>query len=357
MKLLFIDANIFLNFYDFHDEDLVQLGKLVDLIKKKEIKLFLTKQVCNEIKKNRESRLGKAYGKFYESKYFLPMPVFCRHYEEYSDIARMQKIINRAKKNLSRKIWENIKNQELKADIVIKDLIGVSKIIDSDKYLEKAIKRYQFGRPPGKKDKSYGDEINWESLLAEVSDEGEFIIISQDGDYSSAIDGNNLKVCLIDEWASDSKNKKEIFFYKSLSRFFNEHDIKIELLVEKEKDKLIAALITSSTYSTTHEVIMELNKYASFSDDQIKGLATALTGNSQVTDVIKDDDVNKFYQEYLVGKDDLFNLENWVIIKNLIWETEKKSETELEIQEIEKKYEEPQEEPQGQQIDVKDIPF
>src|SRR5258708_162364 len=324
MKLLFIDSNIFLNFYDFHDEDLNQLGKLVDLIKSGDIKLYLTSQVCDEIKRNREVRLRNAYGQFSESKAVIPMPVFCKHYEEYSDIKKTQKILDTLKSNLSKKLWKDIQEHKLKADQVIQGLIKESQVIDSNRYIDDAVKRHHLGKPPGKKDRTYGDEINWEALLAEVAGDGEFILISKDGDYASPVDENQLKDYLIDEWKT-KKSKNEIFFYKSLGVFFRDHDIKIELRVEQEKDDLVSSLINSPSFLSTHNTISRLGKYNSFSDDQIKGLATALLENGQVGSIAKDKDVNEFYKKNLLEKSDSFEPDTWESVKTQIQSEEEGS--------------------------------
>lgn len=349
MKLLFIDSNIFLNFYDFHDEDLTQLAKLVDFIKSGEIKLFLTSQVCDEIKRNREVRLKGAYGQFVDSKPILPMPPFCKHYEEYTDIKRVQNILDQLKALLSKKLWDDIQRHTLKADKVIQDLISVSQIIESDKYLSQSIRRHQLGRPPGKKDRSYGDEINWEALLAEAEGEGEFILLSKDGDYAHPIDENLAKDYLVEEW-SKAHPDNEIFFYKSLTRFFSEHDIKIELRVEQEKDSLVQGLINSPNFLTTHDLVSKLSKYSSFNDVQIKGLANALLENSQVRWIINDQDINSFYKEHLLPKSELFDFGTWTTIKSAIQKKDEITDTESEIESLEEKTK-----PEG--VDSKDLPF
>lgn len=352
MKLLFLDSNIFLNFYDFHDEDLTQLAKLVDAIKAEEIKLFLTTQVCEEIKKNREARLKVAYEKIVDSKATLAIPPFCKHYDEYSDIKRAQNILDQLKSELSKKLWEDIQNHTLKADKIISDLINESSVIDSDKYLSQAIQRHQLGRPPGKKDRSYGDEINWEAILAEVSGEGEFILLSKDGDYAHAIDDQSLRDYLVDEWKK-SHPDNEIFFYKSLTKFFTEHDIKIELRIEQEKDELVRDLINSHNFLNTHIIVSSLSKYSSFTDDQVRGIANALSENSQVRWIIDDADVKEFYRDNLLPRLELFDSETQQSIRGLI-QGEEATDLSAELNSLEEKLEEEKDEESDNE---EDIPF
>ncbi|MEK7549898.1 MAG: PIN domain-containing protein [Patescibacteria group bacterium] len=320
MKLLFLDSNILLNFYDFHDEDLDQLNKLADLIDSGDIKLFLTTQVQHEVMKNRDNRLGQAYKKFTEYTSAVPMPVFCKSYKEYADINRAQKVLNGLKSKLSKTINNDIQSKQLKADIVIETLKEKSILIESDKYLHLAVERHRLGRPPGKKDRSFGDEINWESLLAEVTEEGDFIIVSTDGDYSSAINKDELKDYLVDEW--HKKKTSEIYFYHRLTSFFTEHDIKIEFKIEEEKNSLIEDLINSENFLSTHGIISRLNKYASFSDEQLAGLVTALLNNQQVNWIASDSDINKFYLNHLQDKSEKFDIEIWKQVGDYIWPKE-----------------------------------
>lgn len=355
MKLLFIDSSVFLNFYDFYEEDLNQLSKLVDLIKEEKIKLYLTKQVCEEIKKNRDKTVNEAYGKFVSSKNSLSMPVFCKHYDEYGDINRAQNVLKALKAKLGKKLWEDILHHKLKADQIIKALQKEAVIINSDKYMEKAMIRFRLGRPPGKKIKSIGDELNWESLLAEVLGDGEFVIISADGDYASPLTDNQLKDYLLDEW-NITKPDNKVFYYKSLGTFFKEHDIKIELLHEQEKDRLVGELRNSPNYSYTHSVIGQLCKYNIFTDDQLKGLATALMFNDQVRSIIGDEDVNAFYKENILYKSELFSLENWSIIKSLILGEENDQETEIDLKNLEAKVKN-ELEPGKVEINEEDIAF
>ncbi|MDE2588904.1 MAG: hypothetical protein KGL95_04490, partial [Patescibacteria group bacterium] len=88
--------------------------------------------------------------------------------------------------------------------------------------------------------------------------------------------------------------------------------------IEQDKNTLIESLINSSSFLSTHETIRRLSKYNAFSDDQIRGLSTALLGNSQVKSIIEDDDVREFYKSNLATKSDIFDEETWSEIESLI---------------------------------------
>ena len=79
MKNLFIDSNIWLSLYHFTNDDLVQFGKLKELIGK-DIKLLIPHQVHDEIYRNREAKLKDAF-KSFEIK-SIQYPAFCKEYAE-----------------------------------------------------------------------------------------------------------------------------------------------------------------------------------------------------------------------------------------------------------------------------------
>ncbi len=224
---------------------------------------------------------------------------------------------------------KDIREKNLQADIIICDLFSNAEEIKSDEMLHKAIVRHRLGNPPGKKDSSYGDEINWESLLEKAEDKGDFIFVSQDGDFSDPFDKKKLRKFLVDEW-SVRKQHSKIFFYRTLGDFFREHDINIRLQENEEKNNLIDYLINSKSFWDTHEIIRKLSKLGSFSDEQTKALTTALLSNNQVNWISEDEDIKTFYDNLLSDKSNLFDESTWKEISDLIFDDEKDLSNEIE---------------------------
>ena len=316
IKHVFIDSNIFLDFYRLGKEDLDKLNKLTDLVKSREIKIYLTKQVYDEFFRNREDAFKKTYKDFLESRLDIQMNSIFKNYPEYQKITLLKRALEKLKSDLGQKVESDVNSRNLAADIVVRNIFDASEIIDSDKFLKKALIRHRLGNPPGKKNNSYGDEINWETLLKAVPSNKKLVIISNDGDYQSPMSERNLHSYLETEWNKHKKSK--IYLYKSLGAFFNEHDIAIDFEIEKEKSTLIESLINSNSFMTTHEVIRRLSKFSSFSDEQIRGLSTALLGNSQVRSIIGDADIKAFYKNNLNSKSDLFDDEMWSEIESMV---------------------------------------
>lgn len=303
---MFVDANIYLDFYHFSNDDLNELKKLVDLVNKGEITLILTSQVIDEVKRNRDNKVADAYHKFQDSKISLNLPQICKSYPEFTKIMKTLDSLRKLKADLDNKLIGDINKRTLKADEIIDELFKGASVIDSSKYLEKARIRFDLGNPPGKQ-RSYGDALTWTSLVSVIEDKEDLFFVSDDIDYKSPLNELLFHPFLLEEWRENKKS--DLFFYIKLSDFFNEHHKDIQLKVEGEKNELIYGLSSSSNYATTHSVIKRLSKYTSFTDEQIRNISKIAVDNSQVGDILGDPDVKNFYQKVLDGKEEIIESE------------------------------------------------
>lgn len=301
---LFVDSNIFLDFYHFSVDDLDELRKLSKLIEEKEVKLYTTRQIINEIKRNRDNKVSDAVKRFRESKCEMRLPQICKTYPEYKTIKNGVESLEKAKSELDDKLKKDIANRTLKADHVIDELFKLAETIESDHLLAAAQTRYHLGNPPGK-NKSYGDAVNWEAILQSVPDNEDIFFISDDKDYKSPLDGTSLNSFLLDEWRQ--KKNSQIFFYTQLSEFFREHHADIKLREEEEKNQLIEELTQSMSFARAHESIKKLSKFDGFSDSQIKKMVEVAISNSQIRWIARDPGVNDFYRSIVLGKEDILD--------------------------------------------------
>ncbi|GGC23090.1 hypothetical protein GCM10011572_50760 [Pseudoduganella buxea] len=196
---LFIDTNVFLNFYHFADDDLTELDKLIKEIGDGGICLHIPEQVRNELARNRESKLKSATDEF--SKHPLPAGV-PRHMQTYTQYADYIAAIEQAKKLRGQLIsiaLADASNQTLQTDVLLRDLFAKSaRYAEDDEVFGLALQRAQRGNPPGKAG-SVGDQYNWEMLLKMVPD-GDLHIVSRDGDYSSLLNKTRPHPSLETEW-------------------------------------------------------------------------------------------------------------------------------------------------------------
>lgn len=301
---LFIDTNVFLSFYHLTSEDLEELKKLVVLMKNKEIRLYLPKQVVDETWRNRANKINDSFQILKKTKLSLSLPADCKDYPQYATIRSIQKDFEKLHAALTSAIQDDIDKHNLQADILIRDLFALASHVErSEEIIFRARERVDSGNPPGKKG-SLGDAVNWESLLASVPAHHDLHLIADDSDFYSPLDSSKLNEFLGSDW--EIKKKTKIFFYRKLSDFFSKHFPDINLETEQEKDKLIQMLASSPNFATTHSVISKLSQYQGFTTKQAEDLVNALIFNNQVSWILSDDDVHQFYTK--LSNDKFFDL-------------------------------------------------
>lgn len=294
---LFIDTNVFLSFYHLSNDDLEEIHKLVVLLDKGDLKLWLPLQVKDEFQRNRENKIADALKKLKEQQKKPQFPQICKDYPEYEEIREHQKQYERKLSSLIKKVSDDIAEKSLKADEKISELFEKASLINPHvDLIMKAKLRMDVGNPPGK-DGSLGDAINWESLLLHIPMGEDLHLVADDKDYYSVLDENALKDFLIDEWTSN--NKSDVKFYRRLSQFFKEHYPDIKLAAELEKELAIKELVNSSNFASTHSAISKLQKYAEFNKSQSNELAQVGISNSQINWIFCDDDVLAFYKSLI----------------------------------------------------------
>jgi PIN domain len=154
MKNVFIDSQVWLSLYDFSSDDLEQFRKLNDLIDE-DVKIYLTQQVYEEVKRNRENKIKESLSKF--RSFNIQIPNLCKGYDEYRTFKTLAENMQNTHRDLIKKVESDIQVERLHADYVINEIFEKLKIIErSDVLINKAIIRYDIGNPPGK-ERSYGD--------------------------------------------------------------------------------------------------------------------------------------------------------------------------------------------------------
>jgi hypothetical protein len=293
---VFIDANIWLSLYDFSNDDLDQFHKLSDLIDT-DVALILPNQVRDEVYRNRENKIKDVLSAFSKSQ--TQIPNICKGYDEYAEFRDKTRNLKSLHTNLLQRIRNDTIDGTLHADKVINDIFCKTIFLKcTPEIIFEAKMRFDKGNPPGK-DRKYGDAINWVSLLNYVPIGEDLFFVSSDKDYRSVIDDASFCSFLHKEWV-DSK-KSELFFYKTLTDFINKHIETIELKSENEKDFIINQLAESGSFQNTHSIISRLEKYSSWTPDQITELCRIAIDNNQVDWILGDSDVRTFYTTLLAG--------------------------------------------------------
>jgi hypothetical protein len=295
-----------LSLYEFSNNDLKQFRKIGSFIEAKEVEILLPEQVHNEVYRRRETMINEVINRFEkqfkESK--IHVPNICKEYENWPDLnkkivdlQRLLQTLPQTFKNFTNMVRQDAINNKLHADVVIKEIFGKVNLLEcTDEITARANSRFDAGNPPGK-GKSYGDAINWETLLCNVSEGENLYFVGREKDYCSALDGGKFNPYLLNEW--NKKKKSDVCFYKSLPAFINEHVQAIELESEYQKNELIDLLDKSDNFSRTHYIIKQLNFYRKWTPNQIVSLCKIANTNSQVYWIIGDPDIRGFYTAIL----------------------------------------------------------
>ena len=179
MYKIFIDTNIFLDFYRVNNRD--SLIELSDEIVKYKRYLIGTEQSNDEFFRNRERIinefimiLNKQINSLYDNNFISTLDC----YREYSDDIK--------KANASiKKMMDTCKIliDEIDKDPVYKLYLNVtSKMYTrTELIIDKAIKRKQIGNPPTSTKNTCCDEIIWETLISNCKDD--LIIVSRDNTF------------------------------------------------------------------------------------------------------------------------------------------------------------------------------
>ncbi len=325
---IFIDTNNFLSFYHYSNEDLEELRKLYVLLDNKTVKLFLPEQVIDEFYRNRDNKIADALKRFKEEKLNDSVPQICKEYEEYKILKKSIDNFFSSKAKILERITSDILSHNLKADKIIQELFDKAhRIFRTDKIIQNAKLRFELGNPPGKK-KSYGDAVNWESLLEEIPEGEGLFFIADDNDYFSELDKERFSYFLEREWRQ--KKKSEIIAFRRLSQFFQEKFPHIKLASELEKDILIRNLLTSNSFAQTRNIFEKLKKYTEFTPSQLNEIVLACITNNQVYWIINDEDLKEYFMGIVKGNEDKIDPKNLKTFYGL-FKRDKDNTEELEL--------------------------
>lgn len=293
---VYADANIFLDFYRFSDDDLGQLEKLAGHIDGDQITLYLPDLTAEEYFRNRDKVILEQLAQLSSSKLQIGIPVFIRESDAAKEFSEALKSANEKKKQLIAEAQHNATQRDFRADKLISEIFGKAvRIETADPLIERARLRMQLGNPPGKPN-ALGDRVNWEALLAAVPDNVDLYLITRDGDYISQFDTSSPNMFLIQEWKNSKSGSVNLF--SGIRTFAKIIDETIEFKNDPQKTEAISELAESFTFASTHAVIAKLNQWhGSFLEEEKQQLLQIAMSNSQVGGIMSDNDVHEFYTQ------------------------------------------------------------
>ncbi len=238
---LYIDSNIYLDYFRASGESLASLRALKKILKTgKRLELLIPDQTKQEYTKNRTIIVEGTRSLLLQQKKFKFNPVspLLKESKEVKKISDYLKKAEKVCEGLIEKYDRETESEITESDKLIQEIFDLGIEIKEDHdLLDRAYYRYLKGNPPGKNKNPFGDAVIWESLLKIVGTD-ELIIVSRDGDFSDEVRGKKvIKNFLRKEWESKS-NDKTIRLFISLGEFITSFDKKVKIkekIIEQEK--------------------------------------------------------------------------------------------------------------------------
>ena len=248
--LVFIDTNIFLNFYRLPGGE--ALTRQLSYIDQHKSHIITSNQVEMEFKKNRQSALLLLRKQFNEVPKLKALPPILENAQAGLALKTAHEKHRQQHKKVQKRIVKLLGSPG--SDPVY---IGLNKLFkhDSPLNLKKdhkdryeirrlARKRWHLGYPPRKKnDTSIGDAIHWEWIVrcAQENPGKDIVIVSRDHDFGEEFEGNSyLNDWLVQEFKERAGKKgRKILLTERLTHAFKQLGLKVsEKSVKEEKELL-----------------------------------------------------------------------------------------------------------------------
>lgn len=250
-KLLFVDTNIWLDFYRARNETGLALLSHAESVAGK---IIVTYQLESEFKKNRQAAILEGMQEL-KAPAQIPRPGIFSDAKASAVLSKSIKEADKRVKSLKAKLTKVLENPAVH-DPVYKacqrifhkqDDLALTRE-DKLRHLirRKAFRRFLHGCPPRKKnDTSIGDAINWEWMIhcANASN-AELVIVTRDTDYgvhfeNKAYINDHLK----QEFAERVSKKRELLLYARLSDALKHFQVP----VTKQEEEAEAEILSSAS--------------------------------------------------------------------------------------------------------------
>lgn len=249
-KLLFIDTNIWLDFYRSRTEAGLAL---LDHVEKVADRLIASYQLEMEYKRNRQAAI-------LEGMQELKPPTHIARPGLFSDARAVKAMQSNLKAAADRVKALKAKLQKVLADPTVHDPVYkvCQRLFHADSRLiltrddpirhvirKRAFRRFLHGCPPRKRsDVSIGDAFNWEWMIeCALRNDAELVIVSRDADYGAVFENRSyINDHLQQEFSERVSRKRKVLLYTKLSDALKHFAVPVTAAEVKEEEEMLKAI-------------------------------------------------------------------------------------------------------------------
>lgn len=187
MTKILIDTNIFLGLYESNNDPITIFDEDISKLRSD---LIFTDQIYDEFLRNRDKELEKLIALCKNNKCIINSSSIIRSLRDFSKLKDIKNNFKETNDLLIKKLQDIM--DDIAKDTVFQSFLKLYNHSDVIKYekneeiIKEAHKRKLLGNPPmGNKQNTIGDEVIWETILANLKDN--FIIVTRDRTYINHI--------------------------------------------------------------------------------------------------------------------------------------------------------------------------
>lgn len=244
-QLLFIDTNIWLDFYRARNETGLALLKHAEAVSDK---IIVTFQLESEFKRNRQNVILESMQEL-KSPAQIPRPGIFSDAKAANALAKSMKEADKRVKTLKQKLTRVLDNPTQHDRVYqatqrifhkLDELVLTRENKVRHLIRRKAFRRFLHGCPPRKRnDTSIGDAINWEWMIhCATTQNAELVIVTRDSDYGIHFENKAyVNDHLRQEFSERVSRRRKILLYSRLSDALKHFAVPItaqEVLAEAE---------------------------------------------------------------------------------------------------------------------------
>jgi hypothetical protein len=246
-KLLFIDTNIWLDFYRTRNETGLSLLKHVESVSQR---IIATYQLETEFKSNRQAAIVEGFNSL-KAPDAVPRPGIFSDAKASALMTRQhdetKKRVREMKARLVRVLRDPTKNdpvyQACQRIFRRNDALVLTRDnLERHQVRRRAFRRFLHGCPPRKRsDTSIGDALNWEWMVrCAIKQSAELVIVTRDSDYGVTVDGASyINDHLKQEFSERVSQKRKVLLYAKLSDALKHFQVPVTREESEDEDALV----------------------------------------------------------------------------------------------------------------------